>query len=186
LNENTENADYNQYWYSSNTIDNIVKELIQLNGRVAFLSTPSVYFALPQELKNRSYCFDYDKKWSDDRGFVFYDFNDIQTIPTELYESFDVVVVDPPFIVKAVWEKYAEAARLLLKTGSETSYDGIIIPHGKVILTTIIENSDLLLNLLDARPTIFMPSVPHLVYQYNLFTNYPSEVFAQKNPEITD
>ena len=33
-------------------------------------------------------------------------------------------VVDPPFIVKAVWEKYAEAARLLLKTGSETSYDG--------------------------------------------------------------
>ena len=31
---------------------------------------------------------------------------------------------------------------------------GIIIPHGKVILTTIIENSDLLLNLLDARPTV--------------------------------
>ena len=31
---------------------------------------------------------------------------------------------------------------------------GIIIPHGKVILTTIIENSDLLLNLLGARPTV--------------------------------
>jgi len=34
------------------------------------------------------------------------------------------VVVDPPFIVKTVWEKYAEATRLLLKTGFEANNDG--------------------------------------------------------------
>ena len=57
---------------------------------------------------------------------------------------------------------------------------------GRVILTTVIENASLLNQLLDATPTNFLPSIPHLVYQYNLFTNYPSEIFAQKNPEIPD
>jgi hypothetical protein len=32
----------------------------------------------------------------------------------------------------------------------------------------------------------FMPSIPNLVYQYNLFTNYPSEIFSNKNPEIPE
>jgi len=34
--------------------------------------------------------------------------------------------------------------------------------------------------------TAFMPSIPNLVYQYNLYTNYASEVFANKNPEIPE
>lgn len=33
---------------------------------------------------------------------------------------------------------------------------------------------------------MFQPSIPNLVYQYNVFTNYPSERFAQKNPEIPE
>eukprot|EP01036_Dinobryon_divergens_P030476 gene30477-39723_t len=179
LNKNQEDANYNQYWYSQYTIAKIVEDIKhQMNkdasSCVGFLSTPSLYFSLEESYRERSYVFDYDKKWERDRGFIFYDFNDISTIPDSLHNTFDLVVVDPPFITSEVWQKYAEAAKILLKTG------------GKVILTTVIENAPLLFDLLEATPTAFMPSIPHLVYQYNLFTNYPSEVFSQKNPEIPD
>jgi hypothetical protein len=46
---NPENADYNQYWYSKNTIKTITEELINLGGRIAFISTPSLFFSLPDE-----------------------------------------------------------------------------------------------------------------------------------------
>lgn len=38
--------------------------------------------------------------------------------------------------------------------------------------------------LLDVRPRAFQPSIPHLVYQYNLYTNYESEALAQVNAEV--
>ena len=31
--------------------------------------------------------------------------------------SFDMVIIDPPFITREVWEKYASTAKLLLKAG---------------------------------------------------------------------
>jgi hypothetical protein len=55
---------------------------------------------------------------------------------------------------------------------------------GKAILTTIEENKNLLFELFQARPTAFQPSIPNLVYQYNLFTNYPATTFSSPNPEI--
>lgn len=61
----------------------------------------------------------YDKKWTSDRGFVFYDFNDLSTLPQDMHGTFDLLVVDPPFIVKEVWEKYADAVKLLAKTGTD-------------------------------------------------------------------
>lgn len=62
----------------------------------------------------------YDKKWVSDRGFVFYDFNDLETIPKDMHGTFDLLVVDPPFIVKEVWEKYAAAVKLLAKEGTDS------------------------------------------------------------------
>jgi hypothetical protein len=49
-----ENANFNQYWYSNATIEVLTKailEILSLAGgrRVAFLSTPSLYFSLPEE-----------------------------------------------------------------------------------------------------------------------------------------
>jgi EEF1A lysine methyltransferase 1 len=43
-----------------------------------------------------------------------------------------------------------------------------------------------LTDLLGAKTTLFQPSIPNLVYQYNLFTNYPSTVFSKTNPEIPE
>ena len=86
-----------------------------------------------------------------------------------------MAVIDPPFITKEVWELYAVAAKLLLVEGT-----------GKVICTTVAENEPLLNSLLGVSSTAFQPSIPNLVYQYNLFTNYESRVFSTKNPEIPD
>lgn len=47
-----------------------------------------------------------------------YDFNHPEAIPEHLQHSFDCVVIDPPFITREVWEKYAQAAKLLLRDAS--------------------------------------------------------------------
>ena len=41
-----------------------------------------------------------------------------------------MVVIDPPFITREVWEKYAEAAKILLKQDPSTMY----------LISTIDEN----------------------------------------------
>lgn len=56
-----------QYWYSPNTIDCLVAELVSLGGKIALLSAPSIYFALPEQLRSSAYIFDFDKKWADER-----------------------------------------------------------------------------------------------------------------------
>ena len=40
-----------------------------------------------------------------------------------MHGTFDLLVVDPPFIVQNVWEKYADAVKLLAKSG--TSENGV-------------------------------------------------------------
>ena len=47
--------------------------------------------------------------------FVCYDFNNLETLPAAMHHTFDMVVIDPPFITEEVWSKYADATRLLLK-----------------------------------------------------------------------
>ena len=139
LKNNEEDGDYNQYWYSPNTIDRIVEDVINLyssdnnNDKVLiFLSTPSLYFSLPDYIMKNSYVFDYDKKWSNDRGFVFYDFNNPSSIPNNLLGKADYIIIDPPFITRDVWEKYTETAKLLIKNGNDSTGQ----PYGKIVCTT--------------------------------------------------
>jgi hypothetical protein len=40
--------------------------------------------------------------------------------------------------------------------------------------------------LLGCHPCAFMPSIPHLVYQYYFYTNYPETVLNVKNAEIPE
>ena len=54
-----ENADFNQYWFSHNTIEALVEEATKNGPKVAFLSTPSVYYNLKDtDVKSQSYVFD--------------------------------------------------------------------------------------------------------------------------------
>ena len=101
--------------YSNFTISKIVEDLNIHKERIAFLSTPSLYFSLDEEFRSQCYVFDFDKKWASDRGFVFYDFNRPEAVPDSLAHTFDCVVIDPPFITREAWEKFAITAKLLLK-----------------------------------------------------------------------
>ena len=171
-----EKSDFNQYWYSAFTIETLVNECERNGKRVAFLSTPSVFFSCKEDLRTRSAVFDFDEKFAKKGGksFVKYDFNAPEKVPEEMLHKFDMVVIDPPFITKEVWEKYATTTKLLLSKEGET----------KILLTTVDENEKMIFELLGCKRRKFRPSIPHLVYQYSLYSNYESEALSKLNPEI--
>jgi len=174
LSGTSERADLNQYWFSDATIRAFVEEVEASGGSAALVSTPSIYFSLPEALRKRSKVLDFDRQWASDSGYVFYDFNEPEALPSELHNQFDFVLVDPPFITPEVWANYAATTRLLLR------------PGGHVLCTTIAENADMMQSLLGLCPVRFRPSIPTLVYQYSVYTNYHSERLAVLNPEIDD
>lgn len=59
---NPENGDFNQYWYSPRTIDFILTQIRAEKAlKIAFLSTPSIYFSLDdEEVKKNSHIFEVD------------------------------------------------------------------------------------------------------------------------------
>jgi len=117
----------------------------------------------------------YDTSWESCSGYHFYDYNYPTKIEDSLLGTFDLVVADPPFISRSVWEKYAITARLLLKDN-----------NSHIIATTVNENASLMESLFGCKPALFRPSIPHLVYQYSVFTNFPSLALAVKNPELQE
>ena len=185
-------ADLNQYWYSESTIAALVSASVELAaraasargdtenaGRIAFISTPSLYFALPASARSggQHAVLDIDTQWSGDAGFARFDFRaGADALPASLRGAFDVCVIDPPFITEEVWRAYADAARALLRAEG-----------GALVLTTVAENAGLLNALFGARRTAFQPSIPHLVYQYDTFCTCDGALpaaLAKSNPEI--
>ncbi len=49
-----------------------------------------------------------------------------------------------------------------------------------------MENQVLIERLLQCKIRRFRPSIPHLVYQYGLYSNYESETLNQVNPEVPE
>lgn len=164
----------NQYWFSTATISTFVEEVEASGGQAALVSTPSIYFSLSEAARKRSKVLDFDDQWSSDPGFLFYDFNAPEDIPSEFHHTFDFVLVDPPFITAEVWAQYAITTRLLLR------------PGGRILCTTIAENAEMMEALLGLHPNRYRPSIPNLVYQYSVYTNYDSEPLGRLNPEIDD
>ena len=62
----------------------------------------------------------------------------------------------------------------------------VSVPRGKLLLTTIPEHEGYLYVLLGCAQPRFRPSIPHLIYQYSIYVNYPSAPLMQLNPEIDD
>lgn len=171
LDGTVERADLNQYWFSQPTLSTFVEEC-DVNGRSALVSSPSVYFSLPEERRRNCKVFDFDRQWDSDPGFVFYDFHQPEDLPEALRGAFSFVLIDPPFITREVWEKYAITARFLACEGA------------RILCTTIAENAQLMAELLDLHPVLYRPGIPNLVYQYSIYVNYESDRLNELNPEI--
>ena len=45
-------------------------------------------------------------------------------------------------------------------------------------------NAEMMYDLLKVKPNKFRPSIPNLVYQYEIYTNYESEFLNVYNPEV--
>lgn len=60
-----------------------------------------------------------------------YDYNAPEQLPAALHGTFDCVVIDPPFITREVWAKYAQAAKLLLQPGGEAGDTRLLVPRGR-------------------------------------------------------
>jgi 16S rRNA G966 N2-methylase RsmD len=153
---NTTDLSLNQYWYSPATIATLVAEIQshvtagtsdQQGVRVGFLSTPSLYFELTDiEVQRRSTLFEFDERWSQDAraiggqgAFRFFDYNELQ--PLEQWRgSFDLLVIDPPYIDRKVWRAYIAAASLLLSNA------------GELLLTTVAEREEELTQLVSKMP----------------------------------
>ena len=178
---NDENPNLNQYWYSERTRETLctaIRESISLKGgseaRVAFLSTPSLYFTLSDEERKQCTLLDYDTTLSSQncKSYKFYDFNYPASIDANLRGSFDVIVIDPPFISPSVWKSYAITVSLLAKEGAH------------IICTTVAENEALLERLFMCQKTNFQPSIPNLTYQYNTYANFESSALSTTNAEL--
>eukprot|EP01024_Parvocaulis_polyphysoides_P073042 TRINITY_DN9357_c0_g3_i1.p1 TRINITY_DN9357_c0_g3~~TRINITY_DN9357_c0_g3_i1.p1 ORF type:complete len:217 (+),score=20.92 TRINITY_DN9357_c0_g3_i1:80-652(+) len=170
-NQHPENSLFNQYWYSKQTLETLKEEILYQNPKkVACLSTPSVHFSLPQGI---SWLLDYDESFSDStKNYVKFDFNYPNLLPLDLMHSFDMVVIDPPFITEQVWTNYAQAAKMLICEG------------GKIIGSSIFENRQLLWDLMGISPCCFQPAIPTLVYQYDFFVNFEVKFMNEINQEI--
>lgn len=178
---NAEKGDLNQYWYSEKTckvLCDAVQESISLKGgesaRVAFLSTPSLFFSLDEEVRKQCTLFDFDSSLgSCCSQFEFYDYNHPTNIDTKLHGVFSSIVIDPPFITESVWESYKITAALL--GANEKTH---------IICTTVEQNAALMERLFNCKATRFQPSIPQLVYQYNTYANFQSACLSTINPEL--
>eukprot|EP00913_Durusdinium_trenchii_P023085 g21675.t1 len=187
-----ERADLNQYWFSPLTVAAFVAEITEgatppaRSAAAALVSSPSVYFSLPEESRANCKVLDYDRQWASDPGFVFYDFNAPEELPQELSRfapmrrfgdaelrgAFDFILIDPPFITREVWEKYAITARYLACDGA------------RFLCTTIAENASMMSELLGLHPVKFRPGIPNLVYQW--LGEMRGESAWELNPEIDE
>jgi len=61
-------------------------------------------------------CLEYDRRFSVfGDSFIFYDYNEPLALPTELKESFDLVVADPPFLSEECLQKTAQTVHFLTR-----------------------------------------------------------------------
>lgn len=126
---------------------------------------------------------------------MYYNFEEPENIPTSLQNQFDMVVIDPPFITKGVWESYQKSVTKLLKhdlfSSDKKNNKRKENPNQRdagqsyILATTIAENESLMKDLFNARPTVFRPNIPNLIYQYKVYTNCidQCEALKNKNPE---
>lgn len=63
------------------------------------------------------FLFEFDKRFDTAYGdkFVFYDCNQSTKIPKQLWRTFDVIIIDPPFLSEDCFTKIAVSVKLLSK-----------------------------------------------------------------------
>lgn len=166
-----------QFWYSPGTLRYLLRQCC-LPGvtRVALLSAPSLYFAMSGEEREKAWLFEFDRRWSAEEHFVFFDYNlETQGLATELASSFDLVLADPPNMALQTLHKYVAVIRHLSAPGA------------RLLFVTSSDWHGLMMGELSAFPAAFQPFMPTAVWsqsgRFRLYANYRDDAFQEVNPE---
>ena len=101
-----------------------------------------------------------------------------------------MVVIDPPFVARDVWVLYQKATLILLKhdlKNENTIEQNTTTTHTQrsfILATTIAENESLMEELFYAKPCIFKPNIPNLIYQYKVYVNCVDECETLKTRNL--
>jgi hypothetical protein len=176
---NHEKEKFNQYWFSEKSINFIVNQIEKYGGTIALISCPSIFFTLNNDVKEKSFLFDIDTSFcKKHKNAIEYDYRDYDKLIPEYENKFDFILIDPPFIDKEPWSKFAEFAIRISKKDDEGK------PNVKFLCSSIAENKEMLKNLINVDIKLFQPSIPNLIYQYNFYSNYEDEELNKLNNEI--
>jgi len=138
----------------------------------------------------------------------------VPIIDHSLFGTFDMVVIDPPFLSSKVWGMYAMTTRSLLRNNSrsfllpppidtkcerisngvndgnnsdnmQSNSDNDYEGGGMVMGTTILENRGIMHDLFGVKPNVFRPVVTNLVYQYEVYTNFRTKVLSSSSVTVS-
>lgn len=108
-------------------------------------------------------------------------------VSSSRHSSGDAALPSEPVVTKPTNNSATDPAEVLATTVVEDIEAAGQVSKGRtglVLLTTILENAPLLEELFGVKPNKFRPSIPNLVYQYHIFTNYKSTGLSQVNSEV--
>ncbi|ESO01522.1 hypothetical protein HELRODRAFT_157178 [Helobdella robusta] len=160
-----------QFWYDEGTARTLANECISSvgeNGRVAFISSPTIFAKLKElhpDISSNSVCLEYDRRFSSIFGlnYIFYDYNEPLNLPESLKSSFDLVVLDPPFLSEECLEKSAKTAQYLT--------------NGKILLCTGTVMEDAAYRLLNVKRLKFTPKHSNnLSNEFSCFSNFDTKL----------
>lgn len=86
--------------------------------KIALLSCPSLYESV-KNIHSNVRIFEYDKRFSNyGEDFVFYDYNegDKNDYLIEYHKTFDIIIVDPPFLSEECLQKTSNIVKNLMNT----------------------------------------------------------------------
>lgn len=94
-----------QFWYTEDTARIVARAVARAaggGGAVACVACPSLFRALRASFPDlRAQLLEYDARFQALGCFTQYDYREPHAIPPELRGVFDVVVADPPYLVRA-------------------------------------------------------------------------------------
>ncbi|XP_046837712.1 EEF1A lysine methyltransferase 1 [Vespa crabro] len=153
-----------QFWYDENTTNTIVKGAINstpIDGKIALISCPTLYTELKKTCNKRQVILlEYDPRFTVfGSDFIPYDYKFPLNVPRNLYNIFDLVIADPPFLSDECLTKIAVTIKLLSKK--------------KMVLCTGAVMINLVERLLDAKKCNFIPKHKNnLANEFYCYSNF--------------
>lgn len=199
INDFKENWQLSQFWYDDDTCTALAEEIIrqrQLSGletyNVACISAPSVFAKLREmKVSFNVFLLENDTRFEAfGKSFVFYDYKRPTTIACadsvyarecgvsmNLASSFDLLLVDPPFLSEECWSKTSETVTHMskissLESGLRSTDTKVIVCTGAV-MQSAIQRLILGYNGFTVHETSFLPRHRNgLANEFKCFANY--------------